>query len=306
MNKQSTPSTPSKSPISPSSENSTLNLLLTPKSHIQPKKLIFTPQNQLTPNSKKKKRTEKQREYSAKLRKRQREAMIELGIVKFTLIEQKEEIERLEKEKKEHSTPQHLIGNITTTQTFNQLTLDTTKTITPLIQNINTLFNTFPSNSTLKSSLLLALKPNVDPSFLSYITSQSQFSINNSDNSKDIKKFKISYTSTKTTLLSFEQMETILDDICPVISGRNYRILETSLKFLYLQYKAKAALQFPDLGCGSPSYFYSFISTINLRRSEIKALCPHCETWDELDDETKEKDRIKKHQEHAKNQQVRC
>ena len=76
---------------------------------------------------------------------------------------------------------------------------------------------------------------------------------------------------------SFEQIETIINDIIPIQSGRNYRIIKTNFKDIYHKYIQTATNILPNISLGSYSYFLNFLKTQNIHNNPDKQLCPHCE-----------------------------
>ena len=105
--------------------------------------------------------------------------------------------------------------------------------ITTLIFNIHTLFIALPPLSSLRKQLIKQLKPSLPHLFLSFICSVTKTTINKSKHATDITTQQInSFKSTK-KIASFKQIDTILNEIAPYQSGRNYRIITTTFKHLF-------------------------------------------------------------------------
>ncbi len=145
-----------------------------------------------------------------------------------------------------------------------------------LILNIHNLFIGFAPKSAIKQQLVKHLQPNINRPFISLVTGLCPSSISNSIHATDITKQPRTFRSPK-SLLSFTQMEEVLDVVCPVVSGRNFRVLRIPVQDLFALFSAQAEKAFPNVRACSISYFRRFLKAQNIRHSAEATMCPDCE-----------------------------
>ena len=143
-----------------------------------------------------------------------------------------------------HNIVTALSSNIQTQYPLpNDSNIDFDHNIVSLIVNINKMFNSIPHNSDIRRQILKQFLPSAHSIFISFITSCNTSTISKSRTaSNNILTSTFRTFKQEVNYLDFKQMETLIDDILPYQSGRNYRILTTTFKDIYHKYIKSATV----------------------------------------------------------------
>ena len=100
----------------------------------------------------------------------------------------------------------------------------------------------------------------------------------------------------KTTAIQL--LKQILDEILPVVRGRDYRNLYVPVMSLYKQYVDRVMNQHKDKGLLlTYTYIRNYLHTLNVRHKSNTSICPHCERLYELEQkqclDSNEKEEVK-------------
>ena len=160
-----------------------------------------------------------------------------------------------------------------------QPSINLQQSISRLLFNLHSLFVALPHNSIFRKALLLQLSPSINTDFIAFITSLSKSTIKRSQTATNLIKQSFRTFKIKRKLASFNQIEEIMNEICPIVSGRNYRVIRTTFSQLYQQYLTTAKATLPATNPGSYIYFLKYLQKQNIHHNPFTELCPHCEEF---------------------------
>ena len=218
--------------------------------------------------------------------------------------------QNLQQEQQKSSMFANFIQKLSINQAFSEIkTIENNISYLQItLNNLKRVFQSIPHSSPIRKQLLKYLKHNNNINFLSKITGESPQTISKSNKSIDFNTKKQQISNNSTSFLNFQQMESVLDSICPIMSGRNYRKLCITQSELYQKYLQQATTQFPAHRPGSREHFRKFLKKENIHYSPEANLCPYCEESLQLDnqdqlteEEIQEKKNLENHKRISKN-----
>lgn len=153
------------------------------------------------------------------------------------------------------------------------------KEIPKLITNFSNLFKQFSHNNQLRKPLINSISMGISTKIFSKIFGCSKSLISKARKSNIQILFK-SYSKIRRNRIEKELqlMITIVDELLPVVSGRDYRILPITKRFLYERYIQEISERYRpnDVSVISYSRFYIYLKTLKIHRDKSYNLCPHC------------------------------